>query len=87
MPPDFGVPHFGDIAILVLSPWTLILLVSTVIRGVVFVQAIDSVEHTVALIASLLFAGILEPVWPGVVLCFGLVHYVPPIQVSDMISC
>jgi hypothetical protein len=61
--------------------------VSTVIRGVVFVQAIDSVENIVAVIASLLFAGVLEPVWPGVVLRFGLVHSVPPVQVSDMVCC
>ncbi len=85
MPPSFGVPHFGDIADLV--PWTLILLVSMIVRGVVFVQAIDLVEHAVALIASLLFAGVLEPALPGVVLRFGLVHSVPPIQVSDMVSC
>ncbi len=58
-----------------------------VIRGVVFVQAIDSVENIVALIASVLFAGILESIRPSVVLRFGLVHSVPPVQVSDVVCC
>jgi hypothetical protein len=29
----------------------------------------------------------LEPTLPGVVLRFGLVHSVPPVQVSDMVAC
>jgi hypothetical protein len=61
--------------------------VSTGIRGVVFVQSIYSVENVVALIAILLIAGVLEPVWPGVILRFGLVQSVPPVQVSDMVCC
>ncbi len=56
-------------------------------RGVVFVESIDTIEYVVALIASLLFAGILEPALPGVILSLSLVHSVPPVQVSDVVSC
>jgi hypothetical protein len=64
----------------------LILLISTILRGVVFVESVDPVEHGVALIASLSISGILEPILPGVVLGLSLVHSVPPEQVTDMVS-
>jgi hypothetical protein len=56
-------------------------------HGVVFVELIDTIEHVVALIASLLVAVILEPTLPGVILRFSLVHSVPPVQVSNVVPC
>ncbi len=83
MPPDFGVPHFGDIAVLVLFD-----LESGGLHGHSWgcVRSGGWFGRTHCCL-DVLFGGILEPVWPGVILRFGLVHSVPPVQVFDMVSC
>ncbi len=62
-------------------------MVTTVCRGVVFNELVDPIKEVVALIASLLFAGVLEPALQSIVLRFGLVHSVPPVQVTDVVAC
>ncbi len=85
MPPSFGVAHYGCFAAHI--PSDLDVVDSPILRGVVFIESVDPVEHIVALIASLSIAGILEPILPGVILGLSLVHSVPPEQISNMVSC